>query len=329
MAARLYYDGDFTQDYIAAYLGISRPWVSRLLKRARDLGIVKISVEPPNGRPLALERILARELDVPRCLIASSSSRADAVRLAAEFLAESLRDGDIVGLGWGNTLAATVEAFEAVADTPSGVRCVSFMGGRSVARPEIDADRLVPLLAAKLKAAPSVLNAPAFVESPHVRYLLMKEPGIRSTVKLAERTTVALMCIGGLEDSTIRDLGTFTQRDFAELRASGAVGDVCQWFIDAAGNHIEKGPAQRMISADLLRVKERARERIAVTVGEARVDAIIGAARGKWFTTLVTSLATARALLDKLGVRPSSLSLPHPSQAEAPIDKEQACPSFP
>ncbi len=308
MAARLYYDGDFTQDYIAAYLGISRPWVSRLLKRARDLGIVTITVEPPTGRPLALERTLARELNIPRCLIASSSSRADAVRLAAEFLAESLRDNDIVGLGWGNTLAAMVDAFEPLRVAPSGMRCVSFMGGRSVARPEIDADRLVPLLAAKLRAAPNVLNAPAFVESPHVRYLLMKEPGIRSTVKLAERTTVALMCIGGLEDSVIRDLGTFTQRDFAELRASGAVGDVCQWFIDAQGNHIEKGPAQRMISADLLRVKERARERIAITVGEGRVDAIIGAARGKWFTTLVTSLATARALLDKLGVRPSSLS---------------------
>jgi len=130
------------------------------------------------------------------------------------------------------------------------------------------------------------------------------------------------MCIGGLEDSTIRDLGTFTQRDFAELRASGAVGDVCQWFIDGEGNHIEKGPAQRMISADLLRIKERARERIAITVGEGRVDAIIGAARGGWFTTLVTSLATARALLDKLGVRPSSLSTSPASVAPAPTDKD-------
>lgn len=310
MAARLYYDGDFTQDYIAAYLGISRPWVSRLLKRARELGVVTITVEAPTGRPLALERVLARELGIPRCLIASSSSRYDAVRLAADHLAESLRDGDVVGLAWGNTLAAMIDAFEPVAQPPSGVRCVSLIGGTSVARPEIDADRLVPLLAAKLKAAPSVLNAPAFVESPHVRYLLMKEPGIRSTLKLAERTTVALMCIGGLDDSTIRDLGTLTPRDFAELRAGGAVGDVCQWFIDANGVHIEKGPAQRMISADLMRVKERARERIAVVVGEARVDAIIGAARGKWFTTLVTSLATARALLDALGVRPSSLTLP-------------------
>jgi DNA-binding transcriptional regulator LsrR (DeoR family) len=307
-AAHLYYNGDFTQEQIAAYLGVSRPWVSRLLKRARELGIVSIVVEPPSQRPVALERVLARALGVTRCLIASSSQLPETAALAASFLAEVLRDGDVLGLAWGKTLAATVNAFEAPARPLNDVRCVALIGGTSVVRPEIDADRLVPSLALKLRAASNVLNAPAFVENHHVQTLLMKEPGIRATLALAESTTVALMCVGGMEDSTIRELGTLSQREFAELRIQGAVGDVCQWFVDRDGQHIEKGPAQRMISANLTRIRERARERIAVAIGEARVAAIVGAARGGWYTTLVTNLSTARALLDTLGVPASELA---------------------
>ena len=103
-AAHLYFNGDFTQEQIAAYLGISRPWVSRLLKRARDLGIVTIVVEPPTQRPVALERVLARALGVNRCLIASSSRLTETASLAASYLGDTLRDGDV--------LAATVNAFE-------------------------------------------------------------------------------------------------------------------------------------------------------------------------------------------------------------------------
>lgn len=307
-AAHLYFNGEFTQEQIAAYLGISRPWVSRLLKRARDLGIVTIVVEAPSQRPVALERILAHSLGVNRCLIASSSGLAETASLAASYLADTLHDGDVLGLAWGKTLAATVNAFEPPPKLPRNLRCVALIGGTSVARPEIDADRLVPSMAKKLQAESSVLNAPAFVENHHVQTLLLKEPGVRATLALAESTTVALMCVGGIDDSTIRQLGTLSQREFGDLATNGAVGDVCQWFVDRYGKHIEKGPAQRMISADLNRIRERARERIAVAVGEGRVSAIIGAARGNWYTTLVTNLSTARALLEALGVRAAELA---------------------
>jgi DNA-binding transcriptional regulator LsrR (DeoR family) len=307
VAADLYYNGEFTQEYIAAYLGISRPWVSRLIKRARELGVVTISVEPSTQRQLGLERRLAQVLQISRCLIASSTTLEDTARMAAAHLAESLRDGDVLGLAWGKTLAAIVNAFEP-AQQPLGLRCVALIGGASVARPEIDSNRLVLETARKLGAAANVLNAPAFVENAHVRQLLLNERGIRATLALAERTTVALMCVGGLTDSTIRELGTLSAGEFSELQSRRAVGDVCQWFIDEQGRPIDSGPSRRMISADLTRIRERARERIAVTIGEGRAKAIVAGARGRWFTTLVTNLPTARAVLDYAGARPADLA---------------------
>lgn len=306
VAADLYYNGDFTQDDVASYLGISRPWVSRLLKRARALKVVTIHVEPPSRRPVPLENALAHALGVERCLVASSGID-ETARLAASHLAAILRDNDILGLAWGRTLAKTVEAFEPLVAGPRGIRCVALIGGTSVVRPEIDADRLVPMLAAKVGALPHVLNAPAFVENGRVRSLLMNEPGIRATLALAERATVTLMCIGGLGSSTIHELGTLSDREFSGLRDRAAVGDVCQWFIDASGALVHPSPAQRMISADLAKIKTTARERIAIVAGEDRVPAILAAARGGWFSTLVTDLSTARALLSAVGVRPGTV----------------------
>ena len=45
--ARMYYEQDRTQSEIAAHYGISRPMVSKLLKTARDTGIVTIRIQAP------------------------------------------------------------------------------------------------------------------------------------------------------------------------------------------------------------------------------------------------------------------------------------------
>ena len=48
--ARMYYEQDRTQGEIAAHYGISRPMVSKLLKEARDTGIVTIRIQAPQIR---------------------------------------------------------------------------------------------------------------------------------------------------------------------------------------------------------------------------------------------------------------------------------------
>ena len=55
--ARKYYLEDLKQSEIAQQMGVSRPMISKMLREARELGIVKISIlddEQPNQR---LERL--------------------------------------------------------------------------------------------------------------------------------------------------------------------------------------------------------------------------------------------------------------------------------
>lgn len=46
-AAKLYYQSDYSQQDIAARLGVSRPTVSRLLQYAKDRGYVRIEIMDP------------------------------------------------------------------------------------------------------------------------------------------------------------------------------------------------------------------------------------------------------------------------------------------
>ena len=98
-ASRLYYELGETQNAIAEQLGVTRPQVSRLLKRARAEGIVEIrivdrtSVESPAGdalrRTFGLDAVhLAPTIAGPEDL-----TRRMVGRLAAEVLRGTLRTG--------------------------------------------------------------------------------------------------------------------------------------------------------------------------------------------------------------------------------------------
>ena len=140
-ASRLYYELGETQNAIAEQLGVTRPHVSRLLKRARAEGIVEIrivdrtSVESPAGdtllRTFGLDAVhLAPTIAGPEDL-----TRRMVGRLAAEVLRGTLRTGAVVGVGDGASVAATAAALEETA-TPVAVTVVPLCGGYWSTGPE-------------------------------------------------------------------------------------------------------------------------------------------------------------------------------------------------
>ena len=95
-ASRLYYLEERGQAEIARLLRISRPGVSRLLKRARAARIVEIriretaAVEDWSG--------LERRLGVKELHVAPQAGVEAVGRLGAQFLERTARRGDVIGL---------------------------------------------------------------------------------------------------------------------------------------------------------------------------------------------------------------------------------------
>jgi DNA-binding transcriptional regulator LsrR (DeoR family) len=87
------------------------------------------------------------------------------------------------------------------------------------------------------------------------------------------------------------------ERDQDELRAAGAVGDICLRYFDAEGAVVGSQFDDRVvgIAPDQFQAIPR---RVGVAGGERKHDAILGALRGGWLNVLVTDVDTAARLAE-------------------------------
>ena len=68
-AARMYYENSLTHAEIGKKLGFSRWTASRLIQEARDRGIVRITIEPPQAEHYQLEQALKEYFDLDKVIV--------------------------------------------------------------------------------------------------------------------------------------------------------------------------------------------------------------------------------------------------------------------
>ncbi|MCY4060859.1 MAG: hypothetical protein OXG53_00665 [Chloroflexi bacterium] len=99
-------------------------------------------------------------------------------------------------------------------------------------------------------------------------------------------------------DSLLYRSGYVSESDFAQLKASHAVGSIFGRFYDLNGRECDTEFRERAIALtfdDLRKIPER----IALTMGAHRIQAILGLLYGELITTLVTDSDTAIAVLEE------------------------------
>ena len=99
--ARLYYVRELTQQQIAERLGVSRFKVLRLLEQARTEGVVRFEIDEPVPVLDELSRALEDRFGITAVVVAH-----DVAGAAAELLPRLLAADDVLGVAWGETLAA-------------------------------------------------------------------------------------------------------------------------------------------------------------------------------------------------------------------------------
>jgi DNA-binding transcriptional regulator LsrR (DeoR family) len=301
--ARMYYERGIRQPQIAADLHISQSRVSRLLRQASELGIVRTTVTLPSGVHTHVEEELeARYGLLDSVIVDTDGGSVDVVRAlgaaAAAYLSETLASGDIVGISsWSATLLATVEAMR---PRPGLIVKIvtQLVGGVGDPRVQVEATRLLDRFATLTRAEPAFLPTPGLVNDPAVQRALLDDPAVTGVLQIWERLSVALVGIGSVQPSPLlQHSGNAIDRSQqAELLQLGAVGDICLRFFDQGGSLINSPFNDRVlgISADQLKAVPR---RIGVAGGAKKRAAIAAAVEGGWVNTLITDLETALHLL--------------------------------
>ena len=293
-ASRLYYELGETQNAIASRLGVTRPQVSRLLKRARAEGIVEIrivdrtAVDSPAAATLQQRFGLDAVHLAPTIAGPEDLTRRMVGRLAAEVLRGAVRDGTTVGIGDGAAVSAMAAALEETA-TPVAVTVVPLCGGYWSTGPEREPYRRV---AEALGGQARGLMSPGLVDDAATQRALVAHAGVRSIIGLWERLDVALFGIGGPAWSAAR-VGDKVER---ELETAVAVGEVLVAPFDVDGRFVCPALRKRVIAFDARRLG-RLPVSIGVASGEAKIRPILGALRTGAVRTLVTDVASAEVVV--------------------------------
>jgi DNA-binding transcriptional regulator LsrR (DeoR family) len=310
--SRLYYELGETQARVAELVGVTRPQVSRLLKEARNQGVVEIRIVDATEQvsPAAEELRtrfglrsvhLAPSVEGPQALAASSVegsadlARRRVGRLAAQVLVGAVRDGQIVGIGDGAAVSATADALDPL-PTPVDATIVPLCGGfwRSASGRE-PFRRVADAFGATVRG----LLAPGLLDDEATRNALRAHAGIREVLDLWDGLEVALFGIGGPSWSEAA-VGPETLR---EIEAGKGVGEVLIAPFDIRGRFVADGLRARAIAFDA-RALSRVPTTIGVAEGPAKVAPILGALRAGIVNTLVTDVRTAEEVVVLDGAEP-------------------------
>jgi DNA-binding transcriptional regulator LsrR (DeoR family) len=300
-AARLYFLEDRSQDDVAAVLGTTRSNVSRMLKQARDLGIVQIRIVDPAKRHQQLESALRDRFGLLDARVLEVTPETEVLpgvgRLAVRWLDETLRDGQVVALSWGHTLQAVVRAVDGL--TRRDVEVVQLVGGLSALDSAVTGQELVRELSERMGARHRYLHAPALFGSAEALTLMLREQTIADALNAAKAADIAVVGIGtpGIGSSgALLDALRLSPAQRADFDAVGAVGDICARFYDLSGSEVRSVVGQRVLAVTLDDL--RAIPTVAgVAAGREKAPGILGALNGRIVDVLICDQEAARSVL--------------------------------
>ncbi len=298
-----YYQDGATQEEISKKYNLSRAKVGRMLKQARDEGIVEITVKYHPVFSTKVEQRLMERFGIKRALIALDQPNEDLQRkqvasLVSNYLSSSLRNGMVVSVGQGRNVSAVAHHVGVI--TPRDVKFVCSIGGIHPRGGAFNADHICRQLAKKYGGTSETLYAPAYAVNREQKMAFMQNETIKQTLDLARKADVALVGIGDMsENSYMVDLGWFTAQEVVLSRSQqGVVGDFAGYdFFDIKGKVAKTVMSDRIIGLSIDEFRPIS-EVIAIASENTKPLALLGALRTGAIDIIATSVSNALTILN-------------------------------
>ena len=296
-----YYQKGETQQGIADRYGISRIMVSRLLSKALREKMVEIKVHPPDDPFAKLEGELEAKYNLKEVIIGSSSQSYLKIldelgHAGTNYLLRSLKGNELIGVSWGHTLLALVNALPK-SNFPK-IKIIQMIGGLGYPEDELSGNELVRRMANTFNSVPKLLNSPGIVAHKDICNALKNDLQIASTLGLAREADFSLVGIGYFSENTSLQMpnGILTKKDINELKKKGAVGDISLRFFNNEGELIDDEIHDRVVGICSDELKKIPRV-VGIAGGEHKHATIKAALKGKLINVLITDKNTANSLM--------------------------------
>ena len=298
LAARRFFIAQKTKSQIAAELGVSRFKVARLIDAAIAEGIIQFTIDEPDGLSTELGDALRQTFGLRMALVLDGPDLPAAAltsplgNLAAQFLEETLTDGQVLGISWGRTLAAAAKALTHLPRIDV-VQAAGIPAGLDMAQNPLE---LVRSLSSLSGGVAYPVYGPMWSEDPLLIERLRAEPSISTTVHQYDRIDLLVVGIGSWDPAASCLCQGFPPLWRDAALASGVQADLCMTLIDCNGDEVPNVLNERGLgigSAQLRTIPDV----IGVGGGAEKAEAIAAVLRGRWISGLITDAGVARKIL--------------------------------
>jgi len=303
-AATMYYLQDMTMEAIARHLRTSRSTVSRLLRRARDTGLVEITLRAATTRAPGLGQSISETFGVETFVVPVPDTTNDIDRLeqvaiaSAKLLGSWFDSGMVMGIAWGTTLEAVSRHLVHKATRGSAV--VQLNGAANNRTSGVDyTSNLISTFGSAFDASMHYFPVPAFFDFPETKAAMWRERSVRRVLEVQGLADIALFSVGaiaGAIPSHVYSAGYLDDDDVRTLEAEGVVGDVCTVFLRADGSYqgvVVNERATGPTPDELHRIPRR----VCVVAGDNKAVPLLAALRSGVVTDLVLDELTALRLV--------------------------------
>ena len=335
-AASMYYVQGETMEVIAHHLRVSRSTVSRLLARARQEGVVRVTLVQPGGAG-SLEGRMTQAFGVRTHIVPVREGTTEIHRLQQvasvaaahmvdliEALAEQASNGGpqaqdpagsggegsvqgrgsggvVVGVAWGTTMSEVSAALPS--RSVPGLTVVQLNGASDPVREGPSAGEVLSRMRLSLGARTIAFPVPAVFDHGATREAMWSERSVKRVLAVTRRASLAVFGVGALDalngalPSQVYEGGHLTARDQAVLRRQNVVGDVCTVLLRSDGSWRDVTLNARATGPTPAQLS-RIPRRLCVAAGTGKARALLAALRARTATDLIVDDATARAVLE-------------------------------
>lgn len=302
-AAMMHFVQGETMETIARRLNVSRSTVSRLIKSARETGLVQITLRPPQEAASNLSSWISERYGVSTHVVPVPYKTNEARRLntvaqmAGVIVSDLVEPNTIIGVAWGNTVSAIADHLRP--KPAAGSVVVQLNGAANPSTTGIPyAGSIMEAFGRAHGSMVQHFSVPAFFDYASTREALWRERSIAAVRKLQAEADVAVFGVGSITGpnvSLVYSGGYLSTDELSAIQNDGVVGDVCTVLLRADGtwrdlelNHRASGPTPDELS--------RIPRRICVVSGLSKVTAARAALLAGVVTDLIIDEDTAARL---------------------------------
>ncbi len=296
-----YYLKGMTQSEIAKARFISRPKVSRLLKRAKERGVVEIKINYDNSTFNKLQREVKRlfkvkNVHIVHTLPSEEETLEEVARLAAEKFSDIIDDNMTIGISWGTSVLTMVKFLER--QNHENVSIVELFGTlhynneyNFITNSSMD---MANKLGAKLYALPS----PVYIENDQAREVLKNMPVVSDTLKKINDVDFVVTSIGRVSPNTKSTLWAKIIDDSVkeEVVRKEGVGFILAHFFDINGQLLDLKYNKEIIGISSSQMQRK--PVFLVCSGSKKAEALYAALKGRMVDTLICDEALVKKMLE-------------------------------